>query len=143
MDIWKKAGQYLLVLPEEWSISDFGDTVEIEPKSRDAAVHVSVFRKSSRGMPNEGEARSIVENFALKNRLDAVGDLTFVANTNSFSCLGHYKCARASEQPIEWLVRGIVGMQKAVVCTLCSDNRGSRSYLEGSEILSTVALDEV
>ena len=139
MDIWRKPGQYCLTLPEAWSITDLGDTAEMEPARRDAAVHVSVYRKTTKGTPEKGEARTLVENFASKNQLELSGDLDFDVAPANLACVGHFI---RSDQPTIWIVKSLVGMQRAVLCTVCTDMAGGPSYSEGAEILESVVLEE-
>jgi hypothetical protein len=142
MGKWIKHEQFSLDIPEDWAVSEEHESIELQPNSRDAAIHISVLKKTVPSPPRMEEAVTLVENFALNNNLRNEENRSKVepkecdGYVSMFTAIFHG--TSLPSEPLIWVVKSIVGDKKAVLATLCLDDVNTQSYVEGLSILDSL-----
>ncbi|MEQ1890559.1 MAG: hypothetical protein ABL951_15485 [Alphaproteobacteria bacterium] len=143
LDRWIQAGQFSLDLPESWLVSETEDCTEIIPSAEDAAIHVSVYKRTLLEPPSFKDAISLIENFSDKNDLCQNANLKHRSSAHGYTCTGFFSGSGEASEPLFWVVKSIAGKKIAVLATLCSDNTEAQTYKEGLSILGSLTLEEI
>lgn len=141
-DIWMQKGQFSLQLPMDWEVSELDESIEIVPMNGEAAIHISVFKKTSSGIPSMKEAAILVDNFAQKNGLKKITILSTSKTKYCCNLLEQLSGNGKSSQPLYWVVKGVVGLSKGILGTLCIDELASQTYKDGLAILESLKMDD-
>jgi hypothetical protein len=139
---WIQPGQFSLILPANWLVSQTDRYTEIRPKAGDGAIHISSFNRPHPAEPSPDDAALLVENFARKNQLKAKVALRCATKVDECSCIGHFSGSGLGAQPSLWVLKASVGIGNAALASFCLDDAMAKSYDEGMAILASLRIEQ-
>lgn len=140
LDQWMQPGQLSLMLPTTWEVRELNEVTELVPSRGDAAVEISVLKKSRSSVPTKDEAARLVEHFAKQNHLSHQGEAPCYPREFGWQCIGQFVSGNDASVPRFWLVSAITRESRASIASLCSDDIHGASFAEGADILKSIEL---
>lgn len=115
-------GNITFQAPSSWSVHEIETGIEIIEEQGQGALHISFLRRLRADDPQESEARLLVENFAINNKLDGDGTLVFNICDHEARAAGMFHPREpTAEVPLYWWLVGIVWRNNAVRLSYCTD----------------------
>jgi len=125
-------------VPDDWTATSDGRLYELQPPTRDAAVHVSVYRSSTPTTPEPGQAEAFLKRFVYGSPPE--GEVQVVVIPQE----GHEQRAfakyrnRAGDGSInEWFAGCIVWPSAMLMCS-CNASPGHPALKQGEAMIASI-----
>jgi hypothetical protein len=126
------------LVPDGWSVTSDGNLYELQPASRDAALHMSVYPRTKPTDPQPGEAEALLKRFISSRPPE--GDVRIVALPQE----GHEQRAFAKYQNRtddgklhEWIAGCILWPTAMLMCS-CNAAPGNAALKEGEIMIASI-----
>ena len=133
------AGVFTMPLvPDAWSATSEGDSFfELQPPTRDAAVHISVYRRSpSRLQP--GQAEILLRKFVDRRPADGTARVTVVPQVGEEQrAFAKYRNRTDDGTLTEWFAGCILWPSAMLMCS-CNASPGHAALKEGEVMIASI-----
>jgi hypothetical protein len=120
--------------PEDWTIAEPGDLIELLPPDEDGALHISLYKREAQGPPSEAEARSLLEWFCRNKGVEVEAEVGCRPGEARASC--RFEIADA-DVVSEWQAVVLVWAHRAVLATY-NGEPATQSTMQAGDILNSI-----
>jgi len=129
-------GAFSVAVPPGWSVSEDGNTVELEPPTRRGAAHFSVYRRGERRDPAPGEATEFVQRAA---RLCGAADIEVHEDKTRD---GIVAVASFNATPRRWRVGARISPLRAVLYTYNDDGNDQETWDTAAAVFDSIVVSD-
>jgi hypothetical protein len=125
-------------VPDGWTATSQGNLYELQPASRDAALHISVYPRAKQSDPEPGEAEALLKNFVYGRPPE--GDVRIVAlpqKGHEQRVFAKYRNRADDGNVYEWFAGCILWPTAMLMCS-CNAAPGHAALKEGEMMIASI-----